>query len=184
MAVRLRTRMHGIVLRTGMGLPYRTVVQPLQTADYGHSETTGEIRIFTVCLHTATPARVPEYIDVRSPESQSLIDSDRLAAVDGHLVLDPGLVADSCEDFIYKFVIERSRHSDSLRKNSRRTVSGDAVESFVPPVILLDTQSFYSCRRVHHQRCFFFDSESGDKIVRPFFRRKAAIQIRLSRCHH
>ena len=49
------------------------VGRSLQSSNDLQSQYRGEIRVFSVGLLSASPARVSENVDVRSPESQALI---------------------------------------------------------------------------------------------------------------
>ena len=46
----------------------------LQALDEPYAQPAGKIRIFTICLMTAAPARVTEDVDVRAPQGQALVN--------------------------------------------------------------------------------------------------------------
>ena len=68
---RFRPGMNSKMLGAGLGLeiPVRTV--SLESPDDGHSQLSCQVGVLAVCLHSASPARIPEYVDVRGPEGKS-----------------------------------------------------------------------------------------------------------------
>ena len=94
-------------------------------------------------------------------------------------MLDARLVAYSRKHLIQKGVVERCRHADRLRKDRRATVSGYAVQGFVPPVVGRDAQPFNGCAPVGHQRGFFFQRQARYQVRRPFLRAQLRVGIGL-----
>ena len=173
-AVLLRPGMDGEMLGAGVRLEDGRVQVALQSADNRHAQLTGQVRIFSVGLHTAAPARVTEDVDVRRPEGQSLVLSGDPGSRQGLPILDPGLVADRRKHLVHKRFIERSRHTDRHREDRRLPVARHAVQRLVPPVVGGDAQRFHGRGVMHHQVRFLLQRQGGDKGFRPSLRTRAA----------
>ena len=139
MAVPLRTGMHGKVLGAGVSLEDIGLGRALQASDHGHSQLTGEERIFSVGFHSAAPARVPEDIDIGRPEGKPLIPA-HVAGCESLTVLDAGFVAYCGKHLIHQRLVKGSRHGDGHREHGSLSVTGHAVKGFVPPVVGRDAQ--------------------------------------------
>ena len=163
------------MLGAGVGFADGRVVRSLEAADHGHAEASGQEGIFAVGLHAAAPARVAEYIDVRSPEGQALINLDIVFV--GLFVLDAGLVADGREYFFDQGFVKRGRHADGLREDGGGAVAGDAVQGFVPPVVLADAQARDGRRAVDDQGGFLLEGQPAQQVGSPDLGRKGGVLI-------
>ena len=117
-----------------MGLVIVRMVS-LESLHGSHTHYRGKERVLTVGLLTTAPSRVSEDVDVRSPESQSVI----------LLVLSPAycvvifctcLVRNICECLKVGLGIEGRRHTDGLRVDCGKTSPGHTVKGLVPPVVV------------------------------------------------
>ena len=73
MAVPFRSGMDRKMFGTGMGLEHRSIGWPLKPPYDRHPQPAGQVRVFPICLHSSSPAGIPENVDIRSPERKSLI---------------------------------------------------------------------------------------------------------------
>ena len=72
MSERLRSGVHRKMLRTCRRLQGISI--SLQAFYKRHTKTACQIRILSICLMTAPPARIAENVDIRRPEGQSLVN--------------------------------------------------------------------------------------------------------------
>ena len=172
--------MDGVVLRAGVGFQDRGIRRALQAPDHGHSQLSRQIRVLAVGFHPASPAGIAEDIDVRSPESNTLVllHVPRLTSL---AVLHARFVTDSCKYFVQKRFVKGSRHADRLREDSGRPVAGHAVQRLAPPVVSPDAQGGHRRGSVHRQRRFLLQGQTGNQVRRPFFRGKTPVFVRLGR---
>ena len=186
----LRPGMHRKVFGAGMGFldaaclfartacPMPSVVRrTLQAADHGHSQLAGQVGVFPIGFHAASPARVAEQVDVGGPESKPLVDV-RVAFHCGQAVLDARLITHGCKHLIQQRFIERCRHAHRLREYGGAAVAGHPVQGLVPPVVGLDAQPGNGLGLVLHQRTLFFQREPFQQVGGAFLGGKALVQIR------
>ena len=102
--------MYGEMFGTGLELANGAVIRALETADNRHAHSSHQVGIFPISLHPAAPPRVTEYVDVRGPESQTLIDAVRTFLV-CNAVLYPCLIADGRKDFLKQGIVKRGSHA-------------------------------------------------------------------------
>ena len=179
-AVPFRARVDGIVLRAGMGLQDRGIRRALQSTDDGHAQLPGQIRVLAVGLHSPSPARVAEDVDVRRPEGDALV----LPHAPGFLrqaVLHPRLVADGRKDFIEQRLVERSRHADGLREHRGRPVPGHPVQRLAPPVVSLYAERGHRGGIVHRHGSLLLERHAGHQVRRPLLGRQRTVLVRLCR---
>ena len=104
-AAPLRAGMDGEMLCAGVGFQYFGAAVSLQAAHYRRPHFRRQERVLAVGLHTPSPARVAEDVDVRGPERQPLV-----IAHDAPLarlpVLDAGFVADGAEHLFQQRHVE------------------------------------------------------------------------------
>ena len=108
----------------------------LEASDDSGSQQSGQIRILTVSLHSPAPTRIPEYVDVRGPESQPGV-LDALTGLDcaGKAIFDPGLITDGSENLLNELGIERGCHADRHRIHGGVAITSHSMKSLVPPVV-------------------------------------------------
>ena len=172
-----RSRMYRKMLGTGVGLQHLVAGVSLQAADHGHTQPAGQVRVFPIGLHAASPARVAEQVDVGRPEGKPLVDV-RVSFHFGQAVLDARLIAHGSKDLIDKRFIERCRHPDGLREHCRTAVAGHPVQGLVPPVVSVDAQARNGYRPVLHQRALLFEGQPAQQVGGAFFGRETFVQIR------
>ena len=111
----------------------------LQALDEPYAQPAGKIRIFTICLMTAAPARVTEDVDVRAPHGQALVNV-AVAMRRLPVVFRARLGADdACHHFV-EVLVENRRQANRLREHRRRARARHAVQGFIPPVIRRNAQ--------------------------------------------
>ena len=167
-AIPLRTAMHGEMLGTSQCLDIlgslrlirsqntrsrqRLAVErlSLQAIHHSKSHTCGEIRIFAISLLSASPSRITEDIDIRSPEAQTLI-SLYITRLLRHLRLGSRLIAYGSKHLIEQGIIPGRSHVHGDRENRGISVACHTMQRLVPPLKLRDTQSGDGRRSIHHQ---------------------------------
>src|SRR6202042_1403989 len=103
--------------------------------------------VLSVGLLSASPARIPKDIDVRCPERQA---EKLLTLVLAHrlVVFGAGFGRDSLAHAMHQRRIPGGPHPNHLWKLRRVTGKRDTMQTFVPPIVLRDTQSWDSGRMV------------------------------------
>ena len=175
--------MYGKVLGTSQQLAvfadtqvFTLIAHTLQTANNGQSHTAGQIGVFAVGLLSASPAWVTEYVDVWCPERQALIPLD-VARLLGLLGFGTCLVADGGKHLMQQCVIPRGSHRHRDGEYGGKAVTSYAVQCFVPPLELGDTQSGNGWRCVHHQLGFLFQRQPTQKVVSTLFRSQVWVLV-------
>ena len=176
-AIPLRTAMHGKMLGTSQCLDIlgslrlirsqntrsrqRLAVErlSLQAIHHSKSHTCGEIRIFAISLLSASPSRITEDIDIRSPEAQTLI-SLYITRLLRHLRLGSRLIAYGSKHLIEQGIIPGRSHVHGDRENRGISVACHAMQRLVPPLKLRDTQSGDGRRSIHHQLRLFLQGQA------------------------
>ena len=95
----LRTRVYGKVLGAGVRLVPLRVVRSLDASYDGDAHASAQVRVFTVRLLSASPARVAEDVHVGRPEGESLVAPVGTSLV-GHAVLGACFVGHGIEHLI------------------------------------------------------------------------------------
>ena len=172
---RLGTRVHREMLHGGHGLQVLRVVA-LHAPDELHRESSREERVFAVGLLAPPPAWIAEQIDVGGPEGQALVALTRARA---HVlvVLGAGLVRDNGGHPEHQGVVPGGGETDGLGKRGREPRAGDAVQRFVPPVVLRDSQPLDRRCDVLHLRHFLLERQAGHEIVHAPPERQVRFQV-------
>ena len=166
-AAPFRTAVHGKMLGTSQQfhifvlrfVVVRSIVVALQSAHHGQSHTRRQIRVFAICLLSAPPARIAEYVYVGCPERQSAILFHGVRTL-GLGILGTRLVARRRKHLIYQLVVPRCGHTYCHRKHCGSTVACHSVQRLVPPLELRYSEPRYGRRIVHHQRYFLLYRQS------------------------
>jgi hypothetical protein len=111
----LGTAVYGIVLGAGGGFE-RFAVGSLKPFNESHAHPRCEIRVFAVCLMSASPARITENIYVGRPECKPFVYI-MIALLLVRAVFGASFVADDAGCLVYQFGIECCRQPYSLREN-------------------------------------------------------------------
>ena len=170
----LRSAVHRIVLCTSVGLEIFLVVA--LHSQYGlYSKDAGQIRVLSAGLLSASPARVTEDVDVRTPEGQFRISGNIVGAhanVEDVVVravpVGAGLVRYGVEHVKEQFGIEGRCHSHRLRINGV-PAGAHAVAGLAPPVVGRNSKAVDGYGLVHHKAHLLLRSKQGDQIVHPGF---------------
>src|ERR1017187_1111120 len=120
-----------------------------------HAHPAGEERIFSVGLLAAPPARIAKNVDVGRPKGKTE-EHFMLVIPDGLVVLGTCLGGDCRAHGVNKVGVPSGGHSDHLRKICRVASKCNAVQTFVPPVVLGNTQPRDRRRMVAHLRNLLF----------------------------
>ena len=153
-----RSAMHGKMFGCSHQFQVFRVIA-LQPFDILYSHFTGQIRIFAICLHTSSPPRVPENINVWCPIGQSLVNSPFILP-EKIMVFCPGFVTYSRGNVKHHISVPHGSHSNGLGKNGGVTCTGDPVQALVPPVVFRHTQPVDGSGFMSHLRNFFLKSHS------------------------
>ena len=147
MAQGLWSAVYGIVLGTGMGLVIGLAIQRdgfLHTQHRLHTQHGVQIGVLTARLLSASPTRVTEDVDVRTPKGQF-----RIARIVGHALrhvkqlgvvvvgavpVGTSLVADLREDVVDQLCIEGSSQSNGLGIDGIASLT-HTVTGLAPPVV-------------------------------------------------
>ena len=148
--------------------------RPLQAAHGGQTHLGCQEGVFAEGLHAASPARVAEYVDVRSEEGDAcvvaiLAFSLRLA------VLAHALVGNAGVDFVDQFGVEGGGEGYWHRVDRGDTVAGDAVQGLVPPAVGLDSESRDGRVLVLEESQFFVECQPRDEVVDTLFDRQRGV---------
>ena len=148
MARHLRTAMCCKVFAAGSHFQVYGVVA-LHTPYEGTAHRSREEGVFTPCLHTPSPARIAQDIDIRAPEGQSCI-AGIVAVFTCNAIFGTCLRSYGIAYLLYQFRMECRRQSYGLWKYRSPAVAPHAVQAFVPPVIGFYAQSLDAWSLVHH----------------------------------
>ena len=173
--VPFRSAVHREMLRARVGLVIVGIVS-LEPPDHGHAHPGREERVLSVGFLTAAPARVPEYVYVRSPEGQSVILLPYVLAY-GVVVLRARLVGDEGESLLETLRVKGGRHSYRLRVHCRQAGPRDSVQSLVPPVIGRYAETFYRLGTVHHHSDLLLQGEPREQVFDTLFPWKFRVEI-------
>jgi hypothetical protein len=140
-------------------------IRALQTFDELHAESSREIWVFAIGLLTATPARIPEDVDVGRPEGQAVVDIV-VAVAQCFIVLRTRFGGDGVADPMKQRCVPGRGHADGLRKHGGVSGAGHAVKSFIPVVVCRNMQPWNGGSGASHLAYLFFQRQPRDKIVR------------------
>ena len=166
----LRSAMHGVVLRAGVGLIVFGIVA--LHAEHGlQAQDAGEVRVLAAGLLAAAPAGIAENVDVRAPEGEL-----RVAGIVGYahrhvedvvvgaVPVGAGLVGHLREDVVHLLRVEGGCHADRLGIDGV-AVLANAVAGLAPPVVGGDAEPVHGHGLVHHQAHLLFRGEQGDEVL-------------------
>ena len=69
-------------------------------------------------------------------------------------------------------------HADGLGEHGGITGAGDAMQAFVPPIVLRDAEAGNGCGAVHHFRDFFLEGHAADEVGGALLGGKRRVEIR------
>ena len=157
------------VLQTCVELVIFLVCVALEAVHHRASHHCHQVWILSVGLLAASPPRVTEDVDVRSPYGKAVVLSRPLTSA-GRIELDALLCRCHVKHVQKEFIIPAGSHTDSLREYGSEAVAGRAVKSLVPPIVLLDAE-LRNCRAViAHKRHLLFKCQTTKKVFCSFFR--------------
>ena len=113
----------------------------LQAFNHGHAHPRSQVGAFPVGFLAPAPARIAEEIEIGGPIGEPEI----LTAISELLRLvefRPGLVGDRGGDAVQQRVIECGGHAHGLREDGGDPGAGDAMETFVPPIVFWNAEAF------------------------------------------
>ena len=144
------TTVYGIMFCTSRSLQVFRIVT-LQSFDDSRSHHPCQIRVFSICLLSPSPAGIPENIDIRCPKSQPFILLAYLTLTDCLVVNRTGFIGSNLSHPFQCRSIESRSHADRLRKNGHLIPrSSYPMQALVPPVVSRDSQTFDSHGRMLH----------------------------------
>ena len=150
----------------------------MQAGNKRNAQASGEKWVLAIGLLAASPAWIAENINVRRPDGEAAIPVRRAVGVDFGGVLSAKFRADGVGDVVHERLIERRGHANGLGKNGGDPRAGDAVKTFVPPVIGGNTEPRNRGSDVPGLVDFFVEGHAGNQIVGALFGGQLGIQIR------
>ena len=116
MPIPFRSAMNSIVLRTSMSLIILLSTVSLKTFYDSKPHFRSQKRIFSICFHAASPTRITENIDVRSPERKSFITVIHSFSLK-IMIFRPSFIRNHIEHFINRRIVKSCCQTYCLRKN-------------------------------------------------------------------
>ena len=153
--------MHGEMLAAGGG--FQILAVSLQSADKTNTQSAGQIGIFSVGFMTSAPPRIAENINVRTPDSQSLINIPVTVAALSVVFCARFIGNHACYLFL-QFFIKHGSQTDRLREYGGGTCAGHTVQRFVPPVIGGNSQPVDGRRVIFQLGSFFLQRHPADEF--------------------
>ena len=138
-------------------------VVALKSGDEGYTEASGEKRIFAVGFLPASPTGIAENIYVGRPEGETVVAAE-IVVGNGVVVFGASFGGDDVGDRVDEVGVPGGSEADGLGKNSGDAGTGNAVKSFVPPVVGGDLEARDGGSDVLHLCDFFFDGHPRDEI--------------------
>ncbi len=168
-AVVFRPAVDGVMFGRGHQLEVVRIV-PLEPFDKGHPHAGGQIGVLAVSLLATPPAGIAEDVDIRRPEGEAGINLPD-ALPHRFVVFGPGFVGNSHGDLAHQVRIPGRRQADGLGEDGGQAGPADAMQTFVPPIVLGDPQALDGRRVVHHLGYLLFQGHLGDQVLHPFWDR-------------
>jgi len=158
-----RAAVNRVVLWSGDGLQVVWVVS-LEARDEGDAEAAGEEGIFAVGFLAASPAGIAKDVDVGRPEGEAVVAAGVVVG-DGVVVFGARFGGDDVGDGVDQIGVPRGAEANGLGEDGGVAGAGDAVESFVPPVVHGNLQTRDGGSDVLHLGDFFLEGHARDEIV-------------------
>ena len=178
MAVSLRTTVNRIVL--GTCHRFQVIgIRTLQATYNGRTHLGCQIGILTIGLLSTSPSWIAEDVDVRCPIGQAAVDLTRLATLQVFVKERTSLRRGDVAHLLQSLRIERSRHTDGLRKDCYLLFrTSYPMQRLVPPVIGRNTQPGHSGCLMFHQLNLLLQRQAGDNVLDTNFQRQTGIPKR------
>ena len=173
----LWSAVYGIVLGTGVG--FKVLIVVALHAQHGLNTQYGiQIGVLAAGFLSASPARVTEDVDVRTPEGKlwvtriignahGHIKQLRIVVV-GTVPVGTGFVGHLREYIVEQLCIKGCCHTDGLWIN-RIAILTHAMTSLAPPVVAGDAQTVDRDRLVHHQSHLLLGCEQTQQVLNALF---------------
>ena len=172
-AVGLRSAVHGEMLDAGECL-VPVVDLLLETVHAGGAHARGEVGVFAVGFHTASPARVAEDVDVRGEKADAgvvVIPAGLLVTVE----FQPRFVGNHGEHILHGLVVEGGGQCRGHRIDRGETVAGHPVQRLVPPAVRRYAQPLNGWVAMLHHPQLLIQSKLVQKQLRPLVDREARV---------
>src|ERR1039458_5303017 len=151
-------------------------IAALNTGDKGYAELAGKEGIFAVGLLAAAPARIAKDVDVGRPEGESVEDAVIALAL-SFVVLASGLGGDDVSHGVDDRWVPGGGHADGLRKDRGVAGAGNAVEGFVPGLIVGNAKTWDGGGPVFKLVGFFFEGHAAHQIMRTLSSRELGVEV-------
>ena len=174
-AEELRAAMNGIVFGSGDGFEVVGIVA-LKTGDEGDAETSGEEGILAVSFLAASPAGIAKDVDIGRPEGEAE-EATSVVVELGIVIFGAGFGGNGVGNTMEEVGVPCSGEADGLREDGGGAGKGDAVKTFVPPVVGGDLQARDGGSNVLHLGDFFVGGEAGDEVVDALVGREGRIEV-------
>ena len=175
MALGFGPAVHGVVLGCSHGFQVLGVVA-LKPENELRRHAAGQVGVFAVSFHAASPARVAKEIDVGAPEGEALIDI-ALAAADELMMLGARFIGDGGGNAEEQVRIPGGSQADGFREHGGAAGARHAVQAFAPPVVLRNAQAIDGRGIVHELRDLLLERQPPEQIVDAFFERSAGVLV-------
>jgi hypothetical protein len=143
-------------------------VVALESLDKSNPQRGGEVGVFTISFLTSAPARVTENVDVRRPNSEAGVNlADALLS--SFVMFGPGFIGDGRGNLMEQLRVPGSGQTDSLGKHRRYPSPAQAMQPFIPPVVLGHIQVLNSRRIKEHLGDFFCQRHFRNQVVNASF---------------
>ena len=146
MTHRFRSAMYCKVLGTCCYL-HVVFIMSLKAFNISHTQSGGQIRVFSEGLMTSSPSGVSKNIYIGRPEGQSLVNIGIIKFL-LHIKFRTRFCRNCFSQFLKQILIKACSKSHCLREYGSDTRSCHAVKSFIPPVVRLNAKTFIGCRTV------------------------------------
>jgi hypothetical protein len=151
-------------------------VVALESGDEGYAKTSGEERIFAIGFLAASPSGIAENIDVGRPESETVVAAE-IVVGNGVVIFGAYFGGDDIGDRVDEVGVPGGREADGLGENGGNARTGNAVESFIPPIVGGDLEARNGGRYVLHLGNFFFDGHARNEIGNALINGERGIEV-------
>ena len=142
-------------------------IPALNSLDEPDAEPGCQERILAVGLMSSAPSGIAENIHIGRPEGQSLVDVPVIVCR-LRIVFRASLPRDAGADFLHQILVKSCRQANGLREHGCGSGPGNAMQRFVPPVILRNIQSRNGRRVIAQLRGLFLQRHSGYQLLCAF----------------
>jgi hypothetical protein len=171
-----RAGVHGKVLAGSHGAQMLQVLA-LHSVDKGYAQSGGQEWVFAVGFLAAAPAGIAKDVDVGRPEGQSIEDAVVALAL-RLVVLGAGFGGDDVAHGVDDRGVPGGGHADGLGKDGGVAGAGDAMQGFVPGLVVGNAEAGNGSGPIFKLTGFFVQGHSANQVVGALCRGKVGVEIR------